>query len=76
MRTEQPAGLEALARKVKLSTLGTKTCELPSSFLLLRRFPLATVQKGFRPLITTPYSGVKNSLVEGRNWEKKCKDWA
>lgn len=40
-----------VAGKIKLKTLGTNTHKLPSSSLLLSRFPLEAIQKGFQPLM-------------------------
>ena len=40
-----------VAGKIKLKTLGTNTHKLPSSSLLLSRFPLEAIQKRFQPLM-------------------------
>ena len=37
--------------RIKFKTLGTNTHNLPSSSLLLSRYPLEVIQKGFQPLI-------------------------
>lgn len=49
-----------VAGKIKLKTLGTNTHKLPSSSLLLSRFPLEAIQKGFQPRIQPFTVGKKN----------------
>ena len=62
---EEPAGMEAgavVAGKIKLKSLGTNTHKLPSSSLLLSRFPLEAIQKGFQPLMH-PLTAEKKLIV-------------
>lgn len=61
-----------VARKIKLKTLGTNTHKLPSGSLLLSRFPLEAIQKGFQPLIQPLTVGKKTNGGEG-DWGKAVK---
>lgn len=69
---EKPAGMEAVAvvaGKIKLKTLGTNTQHFPSSSLLLSRFPLEAIQKGFQPLLQ-PLTVERNTSGRERDWGK------
>ena len=70
---EEPAGMEAgavVAGKIKLKTLGTNTHKLPSSSLLLSRFPLEAIQKGFQPLMQPLTAEKKTNSGGGGDWGK------
>lgn len=62
-----------VARKIKLKTLGTNTHKLPSGSLLLSRFPLEAIQKGFQPLIQPLTVGKKTNGGGGGDWGKAVK---